>query len=250
MKLNLCLHAGGAKATLEQVSNTFTPAAVDRWVPIPHMELYNQVTSALHMLNMRVVEEQHALARGGQRYFGLLQVERADTAAGDFGYVLGIRNAHDKSFSADLAVGSGVFVCDNLAFSGEIKISRKHTTNIRRDLPALTGRAVGRLHDRWLDLSRRFDTYKQTELVDAQANDFIIRALEMGACTGQQIPHIVTEWKTPRHPEFAQAGKTAWRLFNAFTEAHKEGGLFVMPKRTAALHTLMDVECKVAPINN
>jgi hypothetical protein len=28
-----------------------------------------------------------------------------------------------------------VFVCDNLAFSGEIKIARKHTRFIVRDLP-------------------------------------------------------------------------------------------------------------------
>lgn len=250
MKLNLCLHAGASKASLEQVTNTFTPPSKDRWVPIPHIDLYTQVTRALGNLNMRVVEEQHALTRDGQRYFGLLQVERADTTAGEYGYVLGLRNAHDKGFSAGLVVGSGVFVCDNLAFSGEIKLARKHTTNIRRDLPVLTGAAVGRLHDKWTDLGRRFDTYKTTELVDAQANDFIIRALEMGACTGQQIPHIVTEWKTPRHDEFSKDGKTAWRLFNAFTEAYKDSGLFVMPKRTAALHTLMDAQCGVVVENN
>jgi hypothetical protein len=251
MKLKLCLHAGAAAATLEQVTQTFTPSPKDRWHPIAHRALYNQVVTALGNLNMRVVEEQHALTRDGQRYFGLLQVENDTQAGTDFGYVLGLRNAHDKGFCAGLAVGSGVFVCDNLAFSGEIKIARKHTTFINRDLPILTGKAVGQLHERWHNMANRFGTYKTTELVDAQANDFIIRALEMGACTGQQIPHIVKEWRAPSHPEFAKDGRTAWRLFNAFTEAYKDSGLFVMPKRTQALHTLMDAECGLmAPAAN
>jgi hypothetical protein len=33
--------------------------------------------------------------------------------------VLGLRNSHDKRFPAGLVGGSAVFVCDNLAFSGE-----------------------------------------------------------------------------------------------------------------------------------
>jgi hypothetical protein len=45
----------------------------------------------------------------------------------------------------------------------------------------------------------------------------------------------------PRVPE----GRTAWRLFNAFTEALK-GNLDVLPRRTQALHDLLDTTCGLA----
>ena len=42
-------------------------------------------------------------------------------------------------------VGAAVFVCDNLSFSGDVKLARRHTAHVERDLPQLVSRAVGRL---------------------------------------------------------------------------------------------------------
>ena len=44
---------------------------------------------------------------------------------------------------AGLAVGAAVFVCDNLSFSGEVRLARKHTAHFERDLPQLVGRTIG-----------------------------------------------------------------------------------------------------------
>jgi hypothetical protein len=101
------------------------------------------------------------------------------------------------------------------------------------------------LQEKWMDMNTRFATYKAKEITDVQVHDMVIRGLDLGACTAQQIPHIVKEWRNPRHPEFATCGKTAWRLFNAFTEVGKESGVFVLPKRTQSLHALMDAECGI-----
>ena len=64
-------------------------------------------------------------------------------AQDDYGLVIGLRNSHDKSFPASIALGSGVFVCDNLAFSAEVTIARRHTRFIERDLPRVVHTAVG-----------------------------------------------------------------------------------------------------------
>jgi len=64
-------------------------------------------------------------------------------------WVLGLRNSHDKTFPAGITAGASVSVCDNLSFSGEVKLARKHTTHITRDLPRLVQSAVGKLMDRW-----------------------------------------------------------------------------------------------------
>ena len=81
-----------------------------------------------------------------------------------FGLVIGLRNSHDKSFPSALALGNRVFVCDNLAFSGEIKLSRKHTKNISRDLPGLVTKAVGRLADLRQFQAKRIEAYKAADL--------------------------------------------------------------------------------------
>lgn len=241
------LHCGAHAVTREQVIETKTPSPTDSWFPIAHNTLISRVEEALTTLNMRVVESAHALTKEGNRYFGLLRVANCQKTAEDYAYVLGLRNAHDKSFTASLAVGASVFVCDNLSFSGEITIARKHTRFIEQDLPKLTGNAVGMLASKWTVMNDRIAQYKQAMLADSVVHDFIIRAVDIGACTLQQIPNILKEWRTPSHPEFA-AEKSAWRLFNAFTETAKETSLALLPQRTIRLHGLMDSQVSfIAP---
>lgn len=245
---NLVLHCGGKQVTREQVIGVTTPAPTKTHFPIAHIRLIENVESALASLNMRVVEQAHALSGEGQRYFGLLQVANCQKTGDDYTYVLGLRNAHDMSYAAAMVVGAQVFVCDNLSFNGEIRIDRKHTVHIERDLPILTARAVGQLSSRWTTMNERIERYKTTEIGDKDAHDFVIRALDLGACTTLQIPKILKEWRQPSHPEFAQ-GNTAWRLFNAFTEIAKGSGLENLSRRTINLHGMMDAQVGFAPVS-
>lgn len=240
-KANLILHCGAAKVEREALAAVTTPASTETWFPIPHISFVEQVETALAAANMRVVEQAHSLTKEGNRYFGLLQIANCQSTGEDYSYVLGMRNSHDKSFPGGLVVGSQVFVCDNLSFSGEIRIARKHTRFIMRDLPTLTANAIGMLAEKWTLMNDRIAKYKTTEISDRDAHDFVIRSLDVGATTLQQVPAIINEWRAPRHPEFAQ-DKTAWRLFNAFTEIGKEVSLTMLSKRTINLHGLMDAQ--------
>ncbi len=183
------------------------------------------------------MEESHALTKDGNRYFGLMQLVNGHTDA-DYGLVVGLRNSHDKSFPAGLVVGSSVFVCDNLSFSGEIKLARKHTVQIERDLPMLIDQAVGQLADHRQVQSQRFLSYKQFEITDTQAHDLIIKAYDSRILPVTSLPEVLKEWREPSHPEFKE-GKTLWRLFNAFTEIYK-GNINELPRRTQALHGICD----------
>jgi hypothetical protein len=50
---------------------------------------------------------------------------------------------------------------------------------------------------------------------------------------------VLSEWRRSRHAAFEASN--VWTLFNAFTEALKEGNLNELPKRTEALRGLLDV---------
>jgi hypothetical protein len=71
--------------------------------------------------------------------------------------------------------------------------------------------------------------------------DTIIQALDAQVVPVTRIPDVLRQWREPRHPEFRE-GRTAWRLFNSFTEVLK-GQLDRLPRRTQALHGLMDSVC-------
>ena len=242
-KSNLILHAGANAVDRDQIAPIPTPPRTATWVPIPHASLLDGIQEALGRAGLSVVSEAHGLTRDGKRYFGLLQVVNGHADA-DFGLVIGLRNSHDKSFPAGLVVGAAVFVCDNLSFSGEVKLARKHTAHVERDLPSLIERAVGRLGDLRRTQDERFAAYRQRELTDSAAHDLTIQALDARVVPVTRIPQVLQEWREPRHPEF-RAGKTAWRLFNAFTEALK-GNLDALPRRTQALHGLLDAACGLA----
>jgi hypothetical protein len=247
-RLSLVLHCGANLAAREQVEQVVSPEPTDTWHPIPHRSLIDMVHDGLPKHGLRIVNESHALYKGGDRYFGLFQVDAAiggdgtpNEAAQDFGLVFGLRNSHDKTFPAGLALGSGVFVCDNLAFSAEVVICRRHTKHIMRDLPTLVAAAVGKLVQASVDQSQRLEIYKNTELSNEGAAELLLNAMDAGAINTTRVPKVWEQWKTPNHPEFAE--RNVWRFFNGVTEVLKDSSLTELPNRTTRLHGLLDARC-------
>jgi len=245
-KLNLILHCGGSAATREQLATVPVPSPEGRWFPIGHETLLSTVQSELGKLNMNVVNESYGLANDGKRMFGLLQIGNGHNS-NDHSWVAGIRNSMDKTFPAGLCVGSGVFVCDNLAFSSEIVFGRRHTTNIMRDLPMLVARACGELASKWDTQGKRIDAYKNTELGNKDAAWILLNSLRQNVFPKTKIDDILSEWLEPRHPEFKD--RNVWSLFNAVTEhlkpreASKGNSLWDLPARTTRLHAICDSTC-------
>ena len=139
---------------------------------------------------------------------------------------------------AGLVAGTKVLCCDNLAFSGEVQISRKHTRFAERDLRHLTARAVGQLGGKLQGLDERIICYNETLVDDQRAHDIVIKALDAGAITTTQVPEVLSEWRTPSHSEFLP--RTAWSLFNAVTEVHKRVNPHTACRRGEALYGLFD----------
>jgi hypothetical protein len=234
---NLILHCGANLAQRGDVEKVKTPRATETWTPIPHIQLITQVERAIKANNLSVGTFAHSLSHEGQRYFGLLEIQNGDDHD-DYCWVLGLRNSHDKTFPAGVVAGASCFVCDNLSFSGEVKLARKHTRFIVRDLPNLVQQGMGRMLEKWHDQTIRFSRYKQENITDAGAHDLIIRATDVGVCSHRLIRAVLHEWREPKHQAFQE--RNVWSLFNSFTEALKEGALSELPKRTEALHALLD----------
>lgn len=234
----MLLHCGAELVDRRTVYNIPTPAGTDTWYPLAHAGLIHEVETQLRSAGFHMTGEHHALSHDGARYFGLFEVNTPGRPPRDYGWVVGIRNSHDKTYPAGLVAGSKVFVCDNLAFGGEVRISRKHTKFAQRDLRHLTSRAVGQLGERFLQIDERIARYRDRRITSPQAHDLVIKAVDCQAITPSQIPSVLKEWREPTYEEFRP--RTAWSLFNAATESMKGANPNVVMNRTQALHGLFD----------
>jgi len=60
-------------------------------------------------------------------------------------YVLGFRNGNRLNMAAGVVLGVNVLVCDNLCFSGEEEVNRKHIGYILNDLPPMIESSIDKL---------------------------------------------------------------------------------------------------------
>lgn len=230
----LNLHSGGHEVTLDQLADLPYPAPTATYMPIPHIDLVELVKNSLMRTGYSITDETHAVAN--ERYFGLMDL-KSDYA--DRTTTVGLRNSHDQKFPAGMVVGNRVFVCSNLSFNGEVKFARRHTLYIMRDLPRLVDASIGKINDFEISQAARIDSYKTTELSIKDADHALMSILRAKILPATTITKALEEFNHPRHPEFKEGGNTVWRMYNSITEFLR-GSLWMLPKRTFALHAILD----------
>lgn len=244
----LMLHCGAMLASREEVLTVPVPPATDSYVPLSYEAFLLRLEKQLAVEQIAILDQKLALSRNGQRLFGLMELYLPQMPEMDFRYILGFRNSYDKSCSTGICLGASVLVCDNLSFNGEVTFTRKHTAHLLRDLSWTISETVNQLPAKFMAQFQTFERYKRAEVDDSLAHDMVIQFLDAGALNVTDIPRVLREWRTPRHPEFCEEGKSAWRLFNACTEALKGSGLWLLPERTRKIHRILDDSLGSIPI--
>jgi hypothetical protein len=239
---NLMLHCGAEEVTRESDELWHVPSQLgNRHHPIAHIELINQVEQELSNQRLNIVQSRFGATKEGARFFGLLQVAND---AQDYTTIIGLRASHDQSIAAGIVAGSGVFVCDNLCFSGEVKLGTKQTTNLMERLPELVYSAVNRTKSLIDQQSERFESYKKTQINKRIGDAAIVELIRRDAIAPSQAGKVIEEWDNPSHEEFAQDGFTPWRLHNAVTEVYKPTNghtyMATLPKRSEMLTGFCD----------
>ena len=239
---NLLMHCGGKHSSRDELSSISTPRKTKSWVPISHHRLVNLTEKTIEDNGFKIKNQAHGLWGNGDRYFGLFELTNGKKID-DYTLILGLRNSHDKTFPASLALGNQVLVCDNLSFFGEVVLSRRHTRFIERDLPSVVTQAVGCLSEMRVQQDERISIYKSCEITDAIAHDLMIKSVDSGVIPVTKLPAVIKEWRNPKHQEFKEINSSIWRLFNAFTESFKNRPLNTLPKRSQVLHGLLEKHC-------
>lgn len=224
------------KLQFDQLKEVETPNGTDSFQPIPHAHLVERTRKAIGDAGFTIEHEEHATARNDLRYFGGFAITGRDITGDDRKLVVGLRNSNDKSFAASICLGTSMMVCENLCFSSDIKLSRRHTTHIEGDIPRVLSNAVAKATEHWAKFTERIEAYKSAEVENVER--MVVNLVDAKALPARDIYKTVEEFRNPRHAEFK--GGSYWTLYNAVTENLKGGDLTKLPQRTMTTQSIFD----------
>ena len=213
----LISHVDTDLVTRDQLRAIPMPATTSTFKPIPHIELVESLEGILSRNRMSIAKEQFAIRRDGSALFGVLNLSYSESADGTA--ALGLRTANDKTMSIQICAGLTVFVCDNLAFRGDlIALKRKHTSGLNLG-DELAG-AVLRFRDHFTRLVTEIDGLKERRLTDLDAKGLIHDAFAMKLMPVRMLPAVSSAYFEPKSTQLEP--RNAWSLHNAFTALAKD----------------------------
>ena len=217
-----------------------TPPSTETHRPIPHHEVVQALLETLGFRHIGVVQDEYAVSLDGMKMFGVLDLE---TEIQGCRFAIGIRNSHDKSMRLALTCGYRVFVCSNMAFSGDFTpVLAKHSKAF--SLVDAISVGVDRMQRSFEPMRKQVEAWQRSELTDVTARIIIYQAfiegeLDVPKHLARQVHDLYFE---PRYDEFRP--RTMGSLSNAFTSAFKELDPIPQFKATAKLGGFLESRFK------
>lgn len=210
----LSLHRGGRDVEREELLAIAAPPATSTWFPVAHGDVLNAASATLEGAGFRINRTRLSLSHGDARFFGTLDLESPIREG--VGLAVGIRNSTDKSFPIGFCCGTRVFVCDNLAFTAEIVVSKKHTRFGHERYQEGIANAVSGLPQYRETAGAWIEKLQHWDLSEDAANSYLLRAYETGIIGTRLLPLVLEEWRQPKLDEYRP--RTGWSLFNCMTD--------------------------------
>jgi hypothetical protein len=232
----LCLHRGGVRHTRDELASLPTPDPTETWKPVPHYDLVCSLVEGLGKHEIQITREEYATSGNDHaRFFGVLDLVIPGLKQPDYAMALGIRGSNDRSMAIQATAGARVFVCDNLAFSGDsgtIVLRKKHTS--RLDLSAVVPPAI----DAYLERAGQFvvdiEQMKSFELTESRAKELVYNAfIRERVMPLRFIPEVHRLYFDDQEQREKFEARSLWSLNNAFTEIVKN--LAVTPQQRAGV---------------
>lgn len=225
----LIVHAGARRINRADLLTLPEPQQLGpRHQPVPHHRLVETLAAVLDDEHLHIKREDlSVMGEQGERIFGVLDVESSNGLGAwsrpGQGFALGLRGANDRTMSLQIAVGARVFVCDNMAFAGDlIALRRRHTVGL--DLQGELRDAVRRFKDQTVTLVEQTDRAKTIELRDEQAKALIFDQFAQHTLPANRLNAVAGWYFQPPADAFdvSEYPRTLWSLVNAFTREMRD----------------------------
>ena len=216
----LSAHKNTSLVTREQLAALPEVIGTDSFKPVAHIELIKTLEQELNNRDIQIVREQFAMSKDGMRLFGTLDL----TLNGVEGMAaaLGFRTANNRTMALQGIAGMRVFVCDNMAFSGEtIIMKRRHTSGL--NLLDEIVYALDQYDSHYKRLKTEISRLQTYGINDDNAKMLIYQIFAAKLMPVRYFNAVdemyfekYVESDEPRHVAFRE--RTAWNLLNAFTD--------------------------------
>ena len=235
----LLTHCGSRRCSLEELLEIPEPQETDTYTPLNHYDFAGSVLSVASDLlgEFQLDSDQYALSSGGQKMFGVITYKKAYQSHNEpIKLSVGIRNSYDRSMSAGLTIGGSIIVCDNLIFSGDIVVMRKHTGDIKSDLQDQIVTNIYRCQHRYTEITEDMEAMQEHPMDRRAGHQYL------GILTGEKVlsptqsTKAFRELAAPSHEVFS--APTLWSAYNAATEALKSSPPQDIVKRHCRLHQI------------
>lgn len=215
------------------------PQFTQTWHPIGHKRLIEALDSSVKSASMLVLNREYSLSATGTKMFGVWQL--TGSRSGQQDWAIGIRNSIDKSMTVGLVAGIHVFVCDNLVFSGDIVMLRKHTSGLTDDsLRQLCDNALGRVKHDLGNFENWFEALNDIHLFNPTESKFLtFEAMKTGALSPGKFNEIYSTFFSETGQYFADP-QTLSNWHNAITHTYHQNSLFAVAKKNEKLTQLID----------
>ena len=199
--------------------------------PIHHADVLSVMRKGIRDVGLEIRRSEYTLTKNGMRFFGVWDLNHEN---GELCWSLGIRNSMDKSLALGIVSGTRVFVCSNLAFSGEYIEFRKHTKGLDLDeLEVLVRKSMAKMVERLSEFQAWHEGLKNYPLPEKEAKAMLVDIFSRGVIPPSKFFHFHGLY-------FKRSGSTLFEFHECCTNVLRGTNLLTLPKRNRILNNVIE----------
>lgn len=217
------------------------PPFTETWHPIAHAKVIDSLELACQDSGLGIDRRTYSMNDSGTRMFGVWDLDYHNNGSC---YSLGFRNSIDKSMVVGVVGGFRIFVCDNLALSGEYLQFHKHTSGL--DHKRLFEMSRNALAGAWVEMERLeawINELKNFELTDAQFKMLTYNLMAnqvFPASSFNRFHDAFEEERGSSLVSFDFSGKNTKKMYEKGTDLYTLHGACTRLMRGASLFNVAD----------
>jgi len=220
----LMTHAGAERLSLDQLKQLPEPMRLgSSHSPVPHHFLVESLEVEAMEQGYDITKMELAVSKDNHQLFGVIDLVAPATPVGysERGISIGFRNSTNSTLAIKIVAGVRVFVCDNLALSGDmIAVLRRNTIGL--DLEMEIHEGFGKFIQHSFSLDAKINAMQSVSIADMVAKAQIFDIFDAKILPVHLFDDVSDFYFKPTDEMTDCQPRTPWGLHNAFTRAMKK----------------------------
>ena len=199
--------------------------------PVHHREIIGAIKQSLGAFGLDVVKAEYILSAEGKKLFSVWDLSQGNS---EMCWSLGIRNSLDRTLAFGITCGSRVFICSNLAFSGEYITFRRHTSGLDADeLAFIAYRALKTMVPRLKAFERWHQSLKNYALPQYDMRVLLVEIMEQSIIPASKFHDFNGLYSKVYNDSL-------WGFHESVTDILRDSNLMHLPKKNLLLNGIIN----------